>query len=44
MVNVSVELWDGSFHEVDSNEMVSNRSFDGYPRSCRRANPVILEP
>ncbi|MFZ2205819.1 MAG: elongation factor G [Minisyncoccia bacterium] len=45
MVNVSVELWDGSFHEVDSNEMAFKiASSMAVQDACRRANPVILEP
>ena len=45
MVNVSVELWDGSYHEVDSNEMAFKiASSMAVQEACRRANPVILEP
>ena len=45
MVNVSVELWDGSFHEVDSNEMAFKIAASmAVQDACRRANPVILEP
>ncbi len=45
MVNVSVELWDGSYHEVDSNEMAFKiASSMAVQDACRRANPVILEP
>ena len=45
MVNVSVELWDGSFHEVDSNEMAFKIAASmAVQDACKRANPVILEP
>ena len=45
MVNVSVDLWDGSYHEVDSNEMAFKiASSIAVQDACKRANPVILEP
>ena len=45
MVNVSVELWDGSYHEVDSNEMAFKIAASmAVQDACRRAKPVILEP
>ncbi len=45
MVNVSVELWDGSYHEVDSNEMAFKIAASmSIQDACRRAGPVILEP
>ncbi len=45
MVNISVNLWDGSYHEVDSNEMAFKiASSMAVQDACRRANPVILEP
>ncbi|MBU0999292.1 elongation factor G [Patescibacteria group bacterium] len=45
IVNVSVELWDGSYHEVDSNEMAFKiASSMAIQDACRRASPVILEP
>lgn len=45
MVNVSVDLWDGSYHEVDSNEMAFKiASSMAIQDACRQANPVILEP
>ncbi len=45
VVDVSVEVYDGSFHEVDSSEMAfkiaGSMAFqDGF----KKANPVILEP
>jgi len=45
MVNVSVDLYDGSYHEVDSNEMAFKIAASmAVQDACRRANPVILEP
>ena len=45
MVNVSVELWDGSFHEVDSNEMAFKIAASmAIQDACKSARPVILEP
>ena len=45
MVNVSVELWDGSYHEVDSNEMAFKIAASmAVQDACKRAKPVILEP
>ena len=45
MIDVKVELYDGSYHEVDSSEMAfkiagSMAIKDG----CRKAQPCILEP
>ena len=45
IVNVSVELWDGSYHEVDSNEMAFKIAASmAIQDACRRAKPMILEP
>jgi elongation factor G len=45
MVNVSVDLYDGSYHEVDSNEMAFKiASSMAVQDACRSAKPVILEP
>ena len=45
MVNVSVELYDGSYHEVDSNEMAFKiASSMAVQDATKRARPVILEP
>lgn len=45
MVNISVELYDGSFHEVDSSELAfkiaGSRAFQ---EAAKMARPVILEP
>jgi elongation factor G len=45
MVDVSVELWDGSFHEVDSNEMAFKIAASmAVQDAAKQARPVILEP
>ena len=45
MENVSVELYDGSFHEVDSNEMAFKIAASmAIQDACKMARPVILEP
>lgn len=45
LVNVSVDLWDGSYHEVDSNEMAFKIAASmAVQDACRKAKPVILEP
>ncbi len=45
VVDVKVSLFDGSYHEVDSNEMAFK--FAGsiaFKEAARRASPVLLEP
>jgi len=45
IVDVSVELWDGSYHDVDSNEMAFKiASSMAVQDACKLARPVILEP
>jgi elongation factor G len=45
MENVSVELWDGSYHDVDSNEMAFKIAASmAMQDACKMARPVILEP
>ena len=45
LVNVSVELYDGSYHEVDSNEMAFKIAASmAVQDACKMARPVILEP
>ncbi len=45
MVNVSVDLYDGSYHEVDSNEMAFKIAASmAVQDACKVARPVILEP
>ena len=45
VVDVRVELFDGSYHEVDSNEMAfSIAGSMGFQDVFRKAGPVLLEP
>ncbi|MFA5319201.1 MAG: elongation factor G, partial [Candidatus Paceibacterota bacterium] len=45
MVDVSVELYDGSYHEVDSSEMAFKMAGSmAIQDATRRAKPVLLEP
>ncbi len=45
MVNVSVDLYDGSYHEVDSNEMAFKIAASmAIQEATKRARPVLLEP
>jgi elongation factor G len=45
MVDVSVDLWDGSYHDVDSNEMAFKIAASmAIQDACKQAKPVILEP
>jgi elongation factor G len=45
MVNVSVDLYDGSYHDVDSNEMAFKIAASmAIQDACKLAKPVILEP
>jgi len=45
IVNVSVDLWDGSYHDVDSNEMAFKIAASmAVQDACKSAKPVILEP
>jgi elongation factor G len=45
MENVSIELYDGSYHEVDSNEMAFKIAASmAVQDACKAARPVILEP
>src|SRR5246500_2552939 len=45
MVDVKVSLYDGSYHEVDSNEMAFKIAGSmAFKEAARRASPVILEP
>jgi elongation factor G len=44
-VNVQVELYDGSFHDVDSSEMAFKIAGSmAFQDAAKKANPVILEP
>ncbi len=45
MVNVSCELFDGSFHEVDSSEIAFKLAgINAFREAAQKADPVILEP
>lgn len=45
MVDISVELYDGSFHEVDSSEIAFKISgSQAFQDATKRAKPVLLEP
>jgi len=45
LVNIKVELVDGSFHEVDSSEIAFKLAASmGLKQAVSKANPVILEP
>jgi elongation factor G len=45
MVDVRVELIDGSYHDVDSNEMAFKIAGSmAFKEAVRRADPVLLEP
>ncbi len=45
MVDIKVELYDGSYHEVDSNEMAFKIAGSmAFKEAARKASPVLLEP
>ena len=45
MVDIKVELYDGSYHEVDSSEMAFKIAGSmAFKDAAKKANPVILEP
>ena len=45
MIDVKVELYDGSYHEVDSSEMAFKIAGSmAIKEGCRKASPCILEP
>ncbi len=45
VVDVKVELYDGSYHDVDSNEMAfKNAGSIGFKEGMKKAGPVLLEP
>jgi elongation factor G len=45
MVDIEVELFDGSYHEVDSNEIAFKIAGSlGFKEAVRKAGPILLEP
>jgi len=45
MTNISVDLYDGSYHEVDSSEIAFKiASSQAFQEAARKARPVLLEP
>ena len=45
VVDVKVELYDGSYHDVDSNEMAFSAAGSiGFKEGMRNAKPTLLEP
>ncbi|NTV44642.1 MAG: elongation factor G [Candidatus Yonathbacteria bacterium] len=45
MADVSVELYDGSYHDVDSSEIAFKiAASQAFQEAARRAKPVLLEP
>jgi len=44
-VDIKVTIYDGSYHDVDSNEMAFKIAGSmGFKSGCEKASPVILEP
>ena len=45
VVDVKVELYDGSYHEVDSSEMAFKIAGSmAFKEACKKAGPVLMEP
>src|SRR5579863_7193851 len=45
VVDIKVTIFDGSYHDVDSNEMAFKIAGSmGFKEGCRKAKPVLLEP
>ncbi len=45
VVDIKVTIFDGSYHDVDSNEMAFKIAGSmGFKEGCKKAKPVLLEP
>ena len=45
VVDIVAEVYDGSFHEVDSSEMAFKiAASNGFRDACKKADPALLEP
>lgn len=45
MTDIMVQLYDGSFHEVDSNDMAFKMAGSlAFREGCQKANPILQEP
>ena len=45
MVDIRVAVFDGSYHDVDSNEMAFKVAASmGFKDACQKAGPILLEP
>ena len=45
LVNISVDLYDGSYHDVDSSEIAFKiAASQAFQEAAKKANPVLLEP
>ncbi|MDV7390486.1 elongation factor G, partial [Arthrospira platensis SPKY1] len=45
MVDIRVELYDGSTHTVDSSDMAFQIAGSmGFKKACKQCNPILLEP
>ncbi len=45
LVDVSIELYDGSYHDVDSSEIAFKiAASQAFQQAARKANPALLEP
>ncbi|MDI9325383.1 MAG: elongation factor G [Alphaproteobacteria bacterium] len=45
IVNISIDLYDGSYHEVDSSEIAFKIAASiAFQDACKKAQPILLEP
>lgn len=45
MVDIKIEVYDGSYHEVDSSEIAFKMAgILAFKDACKKANPILLEP